>query len=224
MNSYTYLSVAGQSTINLTPVNNTLTVVGGNGITVTTNSETNTLTFNASDTISIANLTVTDQLVANPSTTGSINNTTIGLTSPNSGQFTTLTATTSVSLNPTNGSVTILPSGTVTINPTTTGTMDNITIGGNIPASATFTSVTVTGNFTCSGNNSTITLSPTGSGLVTINPTLTGSINNMTIGSITPAAGTFTTVSLTTQPAGANSPVTIGYAATLAAAYGMIMC
>lgn len=224
MNSYTYLSVAGQSTINLTPVNNTLTVIGGNGITVTTNSETNTLTFNASNTISLASLTVTDQLIANPITTGSINNTTIGLTTPRSGQFTTLTATTSVSLNPTNGNVTISPIGTVTINPAITGSIDNVAIGANVPANGTFTSLTITGNFTCNGDNSTISLSPTGAGLVTINPTLTGSINNMTIGSVTPAVGTFTTVSLTAQPAGANSPITIGYAATLAAAYGMIMC
>lgn len=224
MNSYTYLSVAGQSTINLTPINNTLTLTSGNGISITTNSSTNTLTFNASDTISVTDLTITDYLNANPTTASSINNTTIGLATPKSGKFTSLTATTSVSLNPTNGSVTISPSGSVTINPATVGNIDNVTIGANIPANATFTSLTVTGDFTCNGVNSTITLSPTGSGLVTINPSVTGSINNMTIGNITPAVGTFTTVSLTTQPAGANSPLTIGYAATLAAAYGMIMC
>ena len=37
------------------------------------------------------------------------------------------------------------------------------------------------------------------------------------------AAGRFTTLTMTSQPAGPNSAVTFGYAAALAAAYGMAM-
>ena len=50
-----------------------------------------------------------------------------------------------------------------------------------------------------------------------------GNINNVAIGNGTPLSGRFTTVQMTSQPAGSNSAVTFAYAAALAAAYGMIM-
>jgi hypothetical protein len=43
--------------------------------------------------------------------------------------------------------------------------------------------------------NAQVDLSPTGTGTVRINPATTGSMNNVTIGGTTPAAGTFTNVS-----------------------------
>lgn len=223
MNGYTYLAVSGQDTINLNAANNTLTVAGINGVTVTTNATTNTLTFNTGGTI--ADLTVTNSLTANPTTTGAMNNIIIGAITPKAGTFTTLTATSTVSISPVDSAVTLSPTGTGTIiiSPGTTGSMNNVTIGNIVPVAATVTTLTATGNVTLNGNNAVITLSPVGSGTLVANPTTTGSIDNITIGAGTARAGTFTTLSMTNQPAGSNSAVTVGYAAVIAAAYGMVM-
>jgi hypothetical protein len=56
-----------------------------------------------------------------------------------------------------------------------------------------------------------------------VNPATTGSINNVAIGAVTSGPGRFTTLTLTTQPAGASSAVTFGYAAALATAYSIAM-
>jgi len=69
----------------------------------------------------------------------------------------TITANGSVQFNPANANVTISPTGTgtLTINPATTGTLNNITIGGTTAANATFNTVTLntslTGNGTIDG-------------------------------------------------------------------------
>jgi len=130
---------------------------------------------------------------------------------------TTLTATSTVSLNPANanvaisptgtGTVTISPAGTLTVNPTTAGNIDNTNIGVNTTAAGNFSSIGATtrgsGLFSTLGANNTVTfspananvvMSPTGTGVVTINPATTGSINNVTIGGNTRAAGAFTTL------------------------------
>jgi hypothetical protein len=46
--------------------------------------------------------------------------------------------------------------------------------------------------------NASISIAPTGTGTLTINPATAGTINNMAIGGTTPAAGAFTTLSATT--------------------------
>ena len=224
MNGYTYLAVSGQDTISLHTANNVLNVVGTNGVSVTTNATTNTLTFNTGN--SITDLTVTNSLTVNPTITGAMNNVIIGASTPKAGTFTTLTATSTVNFNPANATITISPTGTgtITIAPaSTTGTINNVTIGNVTPAAATFTELTATGSVNMNGNNAIITISPVGTGTLVINPTVTGSINNVAIGSVTARAGRFSTLSMTSQPAGPNSAVTVGYAAVLAAAYGMIM-
>jgi hypothetical protein len=223
MNSYTQLAVSGQDSINLHASNSVLNVVGTNGVAITTNATTNTLFINTGSTI--ADLTVTNSLVINPATTGAMNNIIIGANTPKAGTFTTLTATSTINLNPSNAAVTLSPTGTgtVIIAPSTTGSMNNVTIGNVTPAAATFTTLTATGNVNMSGNNATVTISPVGTGTLIVNPTVTGNINNVSIGSTTAAAGRFTTLTMTSQPAGPNSAVTFGYAAALAAAYGMAM-
>ena len=55
--------------------------------------------------------------------------------------------------------------------------------------------ITINGGLSANPSNKNISLSPTGTGTVTINPATTGSMNNVTIGGTTPAAGTFTNVS-----------------------------
>lgn len=223
MNGYTYIAVAGQPTVGLNSTNNTLTLQPAGGITITTDPATNKILFNTSGTIS--DLSVTNTLTANPAITGSINNVIIGATTPSSGTFNGLTALSTVNFNPPNANITISPTGTgtVVINPAVTGSINNVAIGATTPAPATFTTLTATGNVTFDGNNANITISPTGAGVLTINPTTTGNINNVNVGAAIPLSAKFTAVQMTTQPAGASSAVTIGYAAALAAAYGMIM-
>jgi hypothetical protein len=84
-------------------------------------------------------------------------------------------------------------SGYVTINPATTGTIDNMTIGGSTPVRATFTNVTITDTLTISGSGSG-NISPSGN--LVLNPTLPGDMNNIYIGNTTPRGATFTTANV----------------------------
>ena len=101
---------------------------------------TNGMYLPASNTVGIA---ANSTLVASFTQTG-LNSTAIGVTTPATGRFTTLTATGQVTLSPLNAPVTIAPtgSGTVNIGPTTMGTINNMTIGGTVPESAIFTQAT----------------------------------------------------------------------------------
>jgi hypothetical protein len=120
----------------------------------------------------------------------------------------TLTATSAVNLSPANFNVTISPTGTgtVTVNPDTTGAIDNMIIGANVPRPATFTTLTTQNDVTLNGSGSIVNLTPTGSGYVTINPGAAGTINNMSVGQTTPLNGKFTnlvaTVSATLDTSG----------------------
>jgi hypothetical protein len=223
MNSYTQLAVSGQDAINLHASNSVLNVVGTNGIAVTTNATTNTLFINTGS--SIADLTVNNSLAVNPVTTGAMNNVIIGAITPKAGTFTTLTATSTVNLNSSNAVITLSPTGTgtITIAPATTGSMNNVTVGNITPAAGAFTALTASGNVAFSGSNAIISITPSGTGTFVANPNTTGDINNVSIGATTASTGRFTTLTMTSQPAGVNSAVTFGYAAALAAAYGMAM-
>ena len=79
--------------------------------------------------------------------TGEINNISIGVTTAAAGRFTTLTATSAVSLSPSGATVTISPTGALTINPAS-GTMNNVTVGGTSPAAGTFTTLAATTSLT----------------------------------------------------------------------------
>jgi hypothetical protein len=56
------------------------------------------------------------------------------------------------------------------------------------------TNVTIDGAINMNGANSAISLAPTGTGTVTINPATASNMNNVAIGGTTPLAGTFTTL------------------------------
>lgn len=84
-----------------------------------------------------------------------------------------------------------------------TGNIDNVVIGATTAVAGTFTTLTATGAVSLSPANANVVLSPTGTGLVTINPTAVGSLNNVVIGGSTPLAATFTTLV-------ANTSVMIG--------------
>ena len=127
---------------------------------------------------------------------GSIQNTPIGSSVANTAAFTTLTS---------NGATTFT-AGTAS---TTTGTGTVVVTGGvgvsgavNAGASSSFAGLTSTSTTTLSPANASVAISPTGTGSVTIAPATAGTINNMSIGATTRAAGAFTTLS-------ANGAVTV---------------
>jgi hypothetical protein len=83
--------------------------------------------------------------------------------------------------------------GYVTINPQTTGTIDNMIIGGSTPVPATFTNLTVTNTITILGSGSG-NISPSGN--LILNPALPGDMNNIFIGNITPRQAAFTAANI----------------------------
>jgi hypothetical protein len=100
--------------------------------------------------------------------------------------------------------------GTFVVNPTTGGNIGNTHIGNIINRPGTFTQLSATGTVTMSDGNQQITMSPTGTGTVTVNPATTGTINNVQIGLTTPRAGTFSSLSANGHVTFADSqPVTI---------------
>lgn len=117
------------------------------------------------------------------------------------GAFTTLTASSTVTLSPANANVAISPTGTGTVTVSPAGVL---TLG---TAAAT---TTLLGNLSATGSNQTVTLSPTGTGTVaispastvtisptgalTVNPTAASTINNASIGATTRSTGAFTLI------------------------------
>jgi hypothetical protein len=159
-------------------------------------------------------LDVSTGLTFNPSTniltttgfTGALNGT-VGAVTPAAGAFTTLTGTGTISLSPASlnvtisptgtGTVTISPVGALTINPTAASTINNTSIGATTAGTGRFTTLGATGAVTLSPASFNVVLSPTGTGVVTINPATLGSIDNVNVGATTASTGRFTTVQST---------------------------
>jgi hypothetical protein len=152
---------------------------------------------------------------------GSIQNTPIGSTTANTGAFTTLTASNTVTLSPANANVVLSPTGTglVTINPATAGTINNVSIGATTRGSGAFTTLDANSTVTLSPSSQNVTISPSGTGTVTIspvgaltiNPTAASTINNTSIGATTRGSGAFTTLAsnnAVTFTAGTSSTTT----------------
>jgi hypothetical protein len=169
---------------------------------------------------------------------GSINGTVIGNSSPSTGAFTTITATSTMSVagaatlnsllvnneakaSTINGTANVYlapQSGdaTVTVNPLIVGSMDNMSIGGSLAANAYVTNM-----------KATTSLFAAPSGTVWIRGgTGTNGINNIPIGAVTPAAGTFTTVDAQTLTAttinGTAGNITTAYFGSLNTANAVI--
>jgi len=83
------------------------------------------------------------------------------------------------------------------------GTINSASVGATTPSTGAFTTLSATGAVTFNPANAAISLAPTGTGTVTINPATAGSLNNVAIGATTRAAGNFTTLN-------ANGNVTLG--------------
>jgi hypothetical protein len=198
------VAVLGQSTLASDFVFSKMNFVNtDNSIAITTNSSTNTLTFNLTN---IANLNITGNFNIATVTSGIINNVRFGTTTSKSATFTQLSAAGFVNITDGNQQITISPTGTgtVTINPATLGNVNNVIIGNSSARSGTFSQLTANGAVGVTLDQS-ITIAPTGTGTVTINPTVSGEISNMIFGATVPASATFSTITLTsTTTSGAN--------------------
>ena len=89
-----------------------------------------------------------------------------------------------------------------------TSAINNVTIGGTTARAGTFT--TNNGTISLVPNNTNVTLSPTLSGTVTINPAIAGTINNMNIGVTTARTARFTVLDITSTTISSNQLVTRG--------------
>ncbi len=146
----------------------------------------------------------------------------IGTTTPNIGKFTTLSASGQLTSTVTTGTAPLIIASTTNVANLNASSLSGATfaapgtIGGGTPGTATFVGLTATGAVALSPANLNVVLSPTGTGLVTINPATLGTIDKMTIGGSTPAAGTFTTINGNTFTAG-TGVLTIAAGKTLTA-------
>jgi hypothetical protein len=127
--------------------------------------------------------------VTNLTGTASINiNGTVGATTPTTGAFTTVTASTSVTtpiVQATNsGGLSLKNSAGTTQMSMGAGGGDNLSI--SVPTAI-------------NPANGLVNISPTGTGSVTINPATAGTMNNMAIGGTTPLAATVTTLTATSD-------------------------
>jgi hypothetical protein len=152
---------------------------------------------------SITGVALSGNTLTNPVITGgSINNTPIGASTANTGAFTTLSASSTATLN-------TLVSSSATI---TGGSVNNVPIGA---------STANTGAFTTLSASSTATLNT----LASSGATLTGgSINNMAVGATTRSTGAFTTLAsngATTFTAGTASTSTTTGTAVITGGLGV---
>ena len=175
-------------------------------ITITT--APNAITFSLEN---IANLNVNNTFTANTVEVSSFNNVNIGTLVPLSGTFTELTATGAVSAVSNNQQISLAPTGTgtVVIGPATTGTINNVAIGASSVKSATVAALTTNSTGSFIGIDQIVTISPTGTGTVTISPTNLGSINNVSLGATTAAAGRFTTITVLNTSTTGNQLITL---------------
>ena len=184
-NSYALYIAAGASYFaGATTANSSLTVNG------------NLTVSGANAAIAISPTGVSGTITMNPAGGGSLDNFNVGSTTRGSGAFTSLGANGAVTIQTTtnNQSYTTTGAGTITITSGTAGNINNMNIGASTRGTGAFTTLDANSTVGLSPANAAVTISPTGTGSVTINPATAGSINNMAIGGSTAAAGTFTSV------------------------------
>jgi len=97
-----------------------------------------------------------------------------------------------------NAAIQFSPTGTgsVTINPATAGSIDRMNIGATVRGTGAFTTLDANSTVGLSPANANVTVSPTGSGLVTINPATAGSIDRMNIGANVKGTGAFSSLAI----------------------------
>jgi len=182
-------------------------------IALTTVPGSNTIRFNL---VKISDLIIgnpgntTSTFVVNPAITGNLNNTHIGNTTSRIATFTQLVATGAVNISDGNQQVSMAPTGTgtVSISPSTTGNINNTRIGFVTPRTATVSSLGANGHVELSTLQS-INISPTGTGTISVNPTVVGFVNNVIFGATTPASARFTNIELTSRTTQGNSLIAL---------------
>lgn len=124
----------------------------------------------------------------------------IGFKKPNSGVFTTLQANGAANFSPANAAVTIKPTGTgiVDIQPATVGAMNRMNVGAVVPGTGAFTTLTASAAVDFSPAGAAVTIKPTGTGIVDIQPATAGALNNMNIGAAVPGTGKFSNLTAVT--------------------------
>jgi len=131
-------------------------------------------------------------------TTGSISN--MGI-SGSTGSFTTLTASSTVTLSPANANVLLQPTGTgvVTIGPATLGTINNMSIGATTASTGAFTTVTGSTSILSTGAGGVGYATGAGGAVTQLTSRTTGVTLNKTSGAITmfTAAGSATAATFT---------------------------
>ena len=164
---------------------------------------------------SITGVALSGNTLTNPVITGgSINNTTVGATTANTGAFTTLTASSTATLN------TLVSSGATL----TGGSINNTTVGATTANTGKFTTLEATGATTFSGAV-VMSASVTANTFSSSGATITGgSINGATVGATTRATGAFTTLAsngATTFTAGTASTSTTTGTAVITGGLGV---
>lgn len=94
------------------------------------------------------------------------------------------------------------------------GSINGTSVGATTPSTGAFTTLSASNSVTLSPASHNVVLSPTGTGVVTINPATLGTLDKVTVGGTTPAAGTFSLL-VTSANTPANATAT-GVAGTIA--------
>ena len=201
--SIPYQTAAGATTFRAVGTNGQILTLSG-GLPVWANPATSGTVTSVGGTGSVSGITLSGTVTSSGNLTlgGSLDLSVppaIGGTTPNTISGTTITATTklvSPYLDAVNSAGGALRSsgGTSQLSWASSGDNLSLNVATNInPA------------------NASVSIAPTGTGSVTINPATAGTINNMSIGQTTAAAGTFTNINITGTLSLAGSTGTAGY-------------
>lgn len=91
------------------------------------------------------------------------------------------------------------------------GSINNMNIGALVPGTAKFTTLYVINDIDFIETNQVITIAPAGAGTLIVNPTTTGSIDNINIGENIPGTGNFSSLTLTQEAEEITQVPTKGY-------------
>ena len=174
------------------PNTGAFTTISASGA-ITSTVATGTAPFTVASTTVVANLNASLLGGASFGAPGAI-----GSITASTGAFTTLTASSTVTLSPANTSVTISPTGTgtIAISPATAGTINNTSIGVTTAAAGRFTTLTATGAITLVDVRETV-FAIGNSGATTLTPNAAnGSVQTIT------ATGNFTLSAFTSPVSG----------------------
>ena len=101
------------------------------------------------------------------------------------------------------------------------GTIDNMDIGAVISGTGRFTTLIADSDVSFNGIDQIITLTPSVTGSVIIQPDVTGSIDNMNVGVSVAGTGKFTSLTLTQEATGTMEVPTKGYVDTKISAFSI---